>query len=72
MPRHVIVKSNGILSTLNTLQKLTTMSRFSAPNTFVDSEDPQLVVDAKRQPIEPSIYSYTEVAFISHLEPYGS
>jgi len=36
------------------------MSSFNAPNAFADPEDPDLVAEAKRQPVELLTYSYTE------------
>ncbi|KAG5726556.1 hypothetical protein E4T56_gene4687 [Termitomyces sp. T112] len=36
------------------------MSKFSSPNAFADPEDSQLVADAKKAPVDPVEYSYTE------------
>ncbi|KAG6880126.1 hypothetical protein C0992_005833 [Termitomyces sp. T32_za158] len=37
------------------------MSRFSSPTAFADPEDSPLVADAKRAPVDPVEYAYTEV-----------
>ncbi|KAG6872392.1 hypothetical protein C0995_010090 [Termitomyces sp. Mi166 len=36
------------------------MSKFSSPNAFADQEDSQLVADAKKAPVDPVEYSFTE------------
>lgn len=40
---------------------------FRDPNAFSDSEDSQLVKDAKKEVTEPVLYSYTEVRFCDRM-----
>lgn len=40
------------------------MSKFSSSNAFADPEDSQLVADAKKAPVDPVEYSYTEVRLV--------